>query len=81
MITLGRVLFAHEFETLEDLLEMERLGRIDHVDRTVDVELVELFTGERQILGGVETGAVGFEQQEEGQAGLAQIGANRALGL
>jgi hypothetical protein len=49
---------TEELQDLEDLLEVERLLRVDDVHRLGNVELVELATSQGQVFGGVETATV-----------------------
>ena len=67
-----RLLEPPELENLEDLLEIERLPHIDHPDRAVDAELLELSLRQREILGRIERGAVRAQNRQRAVDRLGQ---------
>ena len=58
---------AVKLQHAEELLEVERLAHVDHVDRAVDMIILELAAGQGQVLRRVERGPVGTQDHEHAE--------------
>ena len=54
----------HQFDRLEDLRQVKCLAHVHHPDRTIELELLHLLDGQRDVLGGIQRAAVGAQDDQ-----------------
>ena len=68
-VDVGAVLrpgISHELYHLEELAEVQRLGRTHDVEQLVEFVGLAAIAGRRQVAGHVEGGSIGLAQQRRG---------------
>ena len=74
------VLFeSHEFQNLENLLEIQALADVDNDDALIDSVFFEFPDGQRNILHPIQRASVFSDQHQNPQSVFFQIGDRRPL--